>query len=256
MTKRSSRAVTAQTDNAPDRGQHDRAPMDRGKVQPLFGPGWDPLSERREQSYVRKIQPRSPNQQKLLTAIADHSLTLAIGPAGTGKTYLAVSAAVEALEAGKIERIVLSRPAIEAGESLGYLPGDMMEKMAPYLRPLYDCLTDRLGGKRLRALMAEGEIEIAPIGYMRGRTLNNAFVVIDEVQNCTYTQIKMLLTRLGWHSTMVITGDPEQSDLLAGMSGLADIARRLEVLPGIAVVRLEDRDIVRHPLVGAMLSVL
>jgi phosphate starvation-inducible PhoH-like protein len=247
MTKRSSRAVAAQTESPADRG---------GKVQSLFGSGWDPLSERREQSYIRKIQPRSPNQQRLLTAIADHSLTLAIGPAGTGKTYLAVSAAVEALEAGRIERIVLSRPAIEAGESIGYLPGDMMEKMAPYLRPLYDCLTDRLGGKRLRALMAEGEIEIAPIGYMRGRTLNNAFVVIDEAQNCTYAQMKMLLTRLGWHSTMVITGDPDQSDLLPGMSGLADIARRLEVLPGIAVVRLEDGDIVRHPLVGAMLGVL
>jgi phosphate starvation-inducible PhoH-like protein len=247
MTKRSSRAVAAQTETAADRG---------AKVQPLFSASWDPLSERREQSYIRKIQPRSPNQQRLLTAIADHSLTLAIGPAGTGKTYLAVSAAVEALEAGRIERIVLSRPAIEAGESLGYLPGDMMEKMAPYLRPLYDCLTDRLGGKRLRALMAEGEIEIAPIGYMRGRTLNNAFVVIDEAQNCTYAQMKMLLTRLGWHSTMVITGDPDQSDLLPGMSGLSDIAHRLEVLPGIAVVRLEDRDIVRHPLVGAMLGVL
>ncbi len=245
MTKRSSRAVSVHSDHS-----------DRGKVQSLFGNGWDPLTEKRDQSYVRKIQPRSPNQQKLLTAIADHSLTLAIGPAGTGKTYLAVSAAVEALEAGRIERIILSRPAIEAGESLGYLPGDMMEKMAPYLRPLYDCLTDRLGGKRLRALMEEGDIEIAPIGFMRGRTLNNAFVVIDEAQNCTYAQMKMLLTRLGWSSTMVITGDPEQSDLLPGMSGLADVSRRLEVLPGIAVVRLEEQDIVRHPLVGAMLGVL
>jgi len=244
MTKRSSRAA-AHADMS-----------DRGKVQSLFGNGWDPLSEKRDQSYVRKIQPRSPNQQKFLTAIADHSLTLAIGPAGTGKTYLAVSAAVEALEAGRIERIVLSRPAIEAGESLGFLPGDMMEKMAPYLRPLYDCLTDRLGGKRLRSLMEEGDIEIAPIGYMRGRTLNNAFVVIDEAQNCTYAQMKMLLTRLGWHSTMVITGDPEQSDLLPGISGLADVARRLEPLPGIAVVHLEEQDIVRHPLVGAMLGVL
>jgi len=243
MTKRSARA--AHTDAS-----------DRGKVQPLFGGGWDPLSEKRDQSYVRKVQPRSPNQQRLLSAIADHALTLAIGPAGTGKTYLAVSAAVEALEAGKIERIVLSRPAIEAGESLGYLPGDMLEKMAPYLRPLYDCLNDRLGGKRLRSLMDEGDIEIAPIGYMRGRTLNNAFVVIDEAQNCTYAQMKMLLTRLGWHSTMVITGDPEQSDLLPGISGLADVARRLEPLPGIAVVHLEEQDIVRHPLVGAMLGVL
>jgi phosphate starvation-inducible PhoH-like protein len=245
MTKRSSRAAAAHADAS-----------DRGKVQSLFGNGWDPLSEKRDQSYVRKVQPRSPNQQKFLTAIADHSLTLAIGPAGTGKTYLAVSAAVEALEADRIERIVLSRPAVEAGESLGYLPGDMMEKMAPYLRPLYDCLTDRLGGKRLRSLMEEGDIEIAPIGFMRGRTLNNAFVVIDEAQNCTYAQMKMLLTRLGWHSTMVITGDPEQSDLLPGVSGLSDIARRLEPLPGIAVVRLEEQDIVRHPLVGAMLGVL
>jgi phosphate starvation-inducible PhoH-like protein len=145
---------------------------------------------------------------------------------------------------------------VEAGESLGYLPGDMLEKMAPYLRPLYDCLNDRLGGKRLRSLMDEGDIEIAPIGYMRGRTLNNAFVVIDEAQNCTYAQMKMLLTRLGWHSTMVITGDPEQSDLLPGISGLADVARRLAPLPGIAVVELEEQDIVRHPLVGAMLGVL
>jgi phosphate starvation-inducible PhoH-like protein len=246
MAKRSSRAVAASQTEA----------AERGKVQALFGGAWDPLDERREQSYVRKVQPRSPNQQRLLQAIAEHSLTLAIGPAGTGKTYLAVAAAVEALEAGRIERIVLSRPAIEAGESLGYLPGDMMEKMAPYLRPLLDCLTDRLGGKRLRALMGEGEIEIAPVGYMRGRTLNNAFVVIDEAQNCTYAQMKMLLTRLGWHSTMVVTGDPEQTDLLDGMSGLADIARRLEPLPGIAVVRLEEHDIVRHPLVGSMLGVL
>src|SRR5579859_8065693 len=234
MTKRSSRPAASQIET-----------IERGKVQSLFGAGWDPLSDRREQSYVRKIQPRSPNQQRLLNAIAEHSLTLAIGPAGTGKTYLAVSAAVEALEAGQIERIVLSRPAIEAGESLGYLPGDMMEKMAPYLRPLYDCLTDRLGGKRLRSLMEEGDIEIAPIGYMRGRTLNNAFVVIDEAQNCTYAQMKMLLTRLGWHSTMVITGDPGQTDLLDGMSGLSDIARRLEALSGVAVIRLEEHDIVR-----------
>jgi phosphate starvation-inducible protein PhoH and related proteins len=231
------------------------------KVHPLFsngeGGGWDPLDdERRDQSYVRKIKPRSTNQQKLLEAIAEHSLTLAIGPAGTGKTYLAISAAVDALEAGKIERIILSRPAIEAGESLGFLPGDLMEKMAPYLRPLYDCLTDRLGTKRLRQLMQEGEIEIAPVGFMRGRTLNNAFIVIDEAQNCTYAQLKMLLTRLGWHSTMVVTGDPGQSDLLEGMSGLDVVAHRLAPLPGIAVVRLEEADIVRHPLVGTMIGVL
>jgi phosphate starvation-inducible PhoH-like protein len=128
--------------------------------------------------------------------------------------------------------------------------------MSPFLRPLYDALNDRMGAKKLKQLLTEGAIEIAPIGFMRGRTLNNAFVVIDEVQNCTYGQIKMLLTRLGWHSTMVLTGDPDQSDLLEGMSGLRDIAQRLEKVPGIAVVRLTDQDVVRHPLVASMLGVL
>jgi phosphate starvation-inducible protein PhoH and related proteins len=221
------------------------------------GPGWDPLGEdRREQSYVRKVKPLNVGQQELMDAIASTNLTLALGPAGTGKTYLAISAAVEALDANRIDRIVLSRPAIEAGESIGYLPGDMNEKMAPFLRPLYDALSDRLGGKRLRALMQDGTIEIAPVGFMRGRTLNNAFVVIDEAQNCTYAQIKMLLTRLGWHSTMVLTGDPDQSDLLNGLSGLSDIARRLDGLDNISVVYLSERDIVRHPLVASMLTVL
>jgi phosphate starvation-inducible PhoH-like protein len=185
-----------------------------------------------------------------------NNLTMALGPAGSGKTYLAITAAVEALEAGRVERIILSRPAIEAGETLGFLPGDLTEKMAPYLRPLYDCLNERLGGKRLKQYMLDGQIEIAPIGYMRGRTLNNAFIVIDEAQNCTYPQIKMLLTRLGWHSTMVLTGDPGQSDLLDGMSGLAEVARRLAPIEGIAVVNLSEMDIVRHPLVAAMLPAL
>jgi len=223
-------------------------------------PAWTPLpdaDEPREQSYVRKVRPQSDNQRRLLKAIEGSALTLALGPAGTGKTYLAISAAVEAFEEARVGRIILSRPAVEAGESLGFLPGDMQEKLAPYLRPLYDALSDRLGGKRLRALLADGSIEIAPIAYMRGRTLNNAFVVIDEAQNCTYGQIKMLLTRLGWHSTMVLTGDPDQTDLLPGMSGLADIAQRLRALPDeVAVVDLDERDIVRHPLVGSMLTVL
>jgi len=231
-----------------------------GKITALFPADWDPIEARgrdgREQSYVRKVRPQSDNQRALMAAIERHSLTLAVGPAGTGKTYLAVTAAVEALEAGSVGRIILTRPAVEAGESLGYLPGDMHEKLAPYLRPLYDALNERIGGKRVRQLVAEGTIEIAPIAYMRGRTLNNAFVVIDEAQNCTYGQIKMLLTRLGWHSTMVLTGDPDQSDLLDGLSGLADIARRLEAVDEIAVVRLDERDIVRHPLVGEMLGVL
>jgi phosphate starvation-inducible PhoH-like protein len=244
MAKRSSREV--------------RVP--ESAIQPLFGPGWHPLGvdrdSGREQSYLRKVRPQSDNQRMLMEAIAGHSLTLALGPAGTGKTYLAITTAVEALEAGKVGRIVLTRPAIEAGESLGFLPGDLHEKLAPYLRPLYDALNERIGGKRVRQLMSEGAIEIAPVAYMRGRTLNNAFVVIDEAQNCTYGQIKMLLTRLGWHSTMVLTGDPDQSDLLDGLSGFADIARRLEAVPEISVIRLNDRDIVRHPLVGEMLTVL
>lgn len=221
---------------------------------------WDPLADDfdrpRDQAYVRRVKPHSETQRVLMHAIREHCLTLALGPAGTGKTYLAIAMAVEALEAGSVARILLSRPAIEAGENLGYLPGTMEEKLSPYLRPLYDSLADRLGGKRLKAYLADGSIEIAPIAFMRGRTLNNAFVVIDEAQNCTYGQIKMLLTRLGWHSTMVITGDPDQSDLLSGLSGLEDIARRLERLDTIAVVRMTEADVVRHPLVADMLSVL
>ena len=221
---------------------------------------WHPLDEEidnsRDKKFMKRIKPRSEGQKVLMQSIKEKNLTLAMGPAGTGKTYLAIAAAVEALEDGTVERIILSRPAMEAGESLGYLPGDMHEKMAPYLRPLYDALGDRLGGKKVRQYMDDGTIEIAPVGFMRGRTLNNAFVVIDEAQNCTYTQLKMLLSRLGWHSTMVVTGDPDQSDLLEGMSGLADISERLEKIGNVSVVRLKPADIVRHPLVSEMLEVL
>jgi phosphate starvation-inducible PhoH-like protein len=221
---------------------------------------WSPLPQRaeteRDQGYVKTVRPMSEGQKAMMEAVDSHNLVLALGPAGTGKTYLAISKAVEALEAGKVGRIVLSRPAVEAGESIGFLPGDMEDKLAPYLRPLYDALSDRLSMKRVRAMMAEGIIEIAPVGFMRGRTLNNAFVVIDEAQNCTYVQLKMLLTRLGWHSTMVVTGDPAQSDLLPELSGLGPVAERLEAVGNIAVVRLAERDIVRHPLVAEMLGVL
>ena len=210
----------------------------------------------RDQRYLRKVRPRSDNQRRLMDAIGRQPLTLALGPAGTGKTYLAITAAVEALEEGRIARIVLSRPAVEAGENLGYLPGNMREKLDPYLRPLFDALNDRMGPKRLRTALDDGTIEIAPVAFMRGRTLNNAFVLIDEAQNCTYGQLKMLLTRLGWHSTMVLTGDPDQTDLLPELSGLSDIARRLEAVDDVAVVRLTQDDVVRHPLVGRMLGVL
>ncbi len=244
MGKRSARFKKPSRDNAEEFQLH------------ALPGAWDPIEERRDQSFVRHVKPRSDGQQILMEAIANQALTLALGPAGTGKTYLAIAAAVTALDEGRIDRIILSRPAIEAGEQLGYLPGTLEDKMSPYLRPLYDALADRLGGKRLRQYMSDGTIEIAPIGYMRGRTLNNAFVVIDEAQNCTYVQIKMLLTRLGWHSTMVITGDPDQTDLLPGMSGLSDIAAKLESLNDIAVVRLSKTDVVRHPLVACMLAAL
>lgn len=219
---------------------------------------WHPLNDehQRDQRYVKNIRPRSPNQELLMEAIDTYNLALALGPAGTGKTYIAIAKAVEAFEKGEIARIILTRPAVEAGESLGFLPGDMEDKLAPYLRPLFDALSDRMGGGQIKKLIKDGSIEIAPVAYMRGRTLNNAFVVIDEAQNCTYGQIKMLLTRLGWHSTMVITGDPDQSDLLPGLSGLAEIAHRLEPLEDISVVRLKETDIVRHPLVASMLSVV
>ncbi len=217
---------------------------------------WDGADGERDRSYVKKVRPQGENQRVLLESLHRSPLTVALGPAGTGKTYLAIAAAVEAFDENRVARIVLSRPAVEAGESLGFLPGDVHEKLAPYLRPLYDALADRLGGKRLRSLIAEGSIEIAPVAYMRGRTLNNAFVVIDEAQNCTYGQLKMLLTRLGWHSYMALTGDPDQNDLLPGLSGLSEIAGRLERLADVAVIRLDDRDIVRHPLVASMLTVL
>lgn len=254
MTKRTTRRKAQEGSINMQEFQRD----DRRKqnLQVLDG-GWSPANDSdRDQRFIKSVRPKSKGQTALMQAIDEHALVLALGPAGTGKTYLAISKAVEALESGKVGRIVLSRPAVEAGESLGYLPGAMEDKLAPYLRPLYDALQDRLSAKRLKALMAEGLIEIAPVGFMRGRTLNNAFVVIDEAQNCTYGQIKMLLTRLGWHSTMVVTGDPAQTDLLPDLSGLSTVAEKLDTLKNVAVVRLGDSDIVRHPLVASMLGVL
>jgi phosphate starvation-inducible PhoH-like protein len=253
MAKRPLKRATRETAREARAAARDEA---RSRLQVVHG-GWDPANDvGRDQSYVKTIKAKSKGQERLLKAIDTTNLVLALGPAGTGKTYLAIAKAVEALEVGKVGRIVLSRPAVEAGESLGFLPGAMEDKLAPYLRPLYDALSDRLSPKRLKALMAEGQIEIAPVGFMRGRTLNNAFVVIDEAQNCTFGQIKMLLTRLGWHSTMVVTGDPAQTDLLPDLSGLGEAAARLENLPDVSVVRLEEQDIVRHPLVAKMLTVL
>jgi phosphate starvation-inducible protein PhoH and related proteins len=206
--------------------------------------------------YTRNIRPRSARQASFIDALESAQVVVALGPAGTGKTYLAVAKAVQALEAGSVRRIVLCRPAVEAGENLGYLPGDICAKLAPYLRPLYDALSDRLGGRNLKHLLADDTIEIAPVAYMRGRTLSNAFIVVDEAQNCTYGQLKMLLTRLGPGSTLVITGDPDQTDLLSGLSGLGEVADRLERIGGVSVIRMDAEDVVRHPLVAEMLSVL
>ena len=235
----------------------ERYPKKRKRAQTGHAPQPHNREPQRDQSYVKNVTPKTEGQARLMEAIDRSNLVLALGPAGTGKTYLAIAKAVEALRAGTVGRIVLCRPAVDAGENIGFLPGDMEEKLAPYLRPLYDALQDRMSTKQVKAMIAEGQIEIAPVGFMRGRTLNNAFVVIDEAQNCTYTQLKMLLTRLGWNSKMIVTGDPAQSDLLPELSGLSPIADKIESMKGdIAVIRLQQGDVVRHPLVAKMLDVL
>jgi phosphate starvation-inducible PhoH-like protein len=196
------------------------------------------------------IAPRSPNQAAYIRALRNVDLVFAYGPAGTGKTYLAVAVAVGMLLDGEIDRIILSRPAVEAGERLGFLPGDLREKVDPYLRPLYDALHDMLPPQRVAKSLQTGEIEIAPLAFMRGRTLANAFVILDEAQNATPLQLKMFLTRLGENSRMAVTGDISQVDLPPGQrSGLSDAMRILNGVDGVRVVRFTDMDVVRHPLV-------
>ncbi len=198
----------------------------------------------------RHISPRSPTQAAYIRAIDEGELVFGLGPAGTGKTYLAVAKAVESLIRGDVDRIVLSRPAVEAGEQLGFLPGDMREKVDPYLRPLYDALYDMLPGAQVAKRLESGEIEVAPLAFMRGRTLANAFVILDEAQNTTAVQMKMLLTRLGENSRMVVTGDLSQVDLPRGTrSGLRDAVEILEGVEGIAFLHFTDVDVVRHSLV-------
>jgi phosphate starvation-inducible protein PhoH and related proteins len=183
-----------------------------------------------------------------------HDLVFGIGPAGTGKTYLAVAMGVSLLKQGRVDRLVLSRPAVEAGERLGFLPGDMKEKVDPYLRPLYDALQDMLPAGKLGAKLDVGQIEVAPLAFMRGRTLSNAFVILDEAQNTTPAQMKMFLTRMGENSRMVVTGDPSQDDLPPGtVSGLGDAVQRLDAEEKVSIVRFTERDIVRHPLVETIL---
>jgi phosphate starvation-inducible PhoH-like protein len=198
----------------------------------------------------RVIRARSPAQAAYLDLMRTHPLVFGIGPAGTGKTYLAAAYGAHLLYERKVERLVLSRPAMEAGERLGFLPGDLKEKIDPYLRPLYDALFDTIGDKATR-MMETGIIEVAPLAFMRGRTLANAFVILDEAQNCTSAQMKMFLTRLGEDSRMVVTGDASQSDLPGGRAeGLSEALTILDGVEGVATARFSDKDVVRHPLVG------
>src|ERR1044071_5622436 len=198
----------------------------------------------------RRVAPKTVNQRRYLDAIEQHDIVFGIGPAGTGKTYLAMAQAVSFLIAKKVSRIILARPAVEAGEKLGFLPGDLQEKVNPYLRPLYDALYDMLDTERVARYIKRGTIEIAPIAFMRGRTLNDSFVILDEAQNTTSEQMKMFLTRLGFGSKAVITGDITQIDLPSGrMSGLVEAIKVTGAVPGISFIHFDDRDVVRHKLV-------
>jgi phosphate starvation-inducible PhoH-like protein len=211
----------------------------------------------RVQTHERRpgVTAKTVGQKKYLDAIRSHDVTLGIGPAGTGKTYLAVAAALSTLREGKVSRIILTRPAVEAGEALGFLPGDLYEKITPYLRPLHDALQDMLPAEDVQKLMERGTIEIAPLAYMRGRTLNNAFIILDEAQNSTTEQMLMFLTRLGHGSKVVVTGDETQIDLPAHKhSGLLEAHRALRHVDGVAVVEFGKKDVVRHPLVQRIIT--
>ena len=203
----------------------------------------------------RHVRPKTLGQRVYVDAIKRNSITFGVGPAGTGKTYLAVVLACAALRNREVEKLILTRPAVEAGEKLGFLPGDLQEKVDPYLRPLYDALQDILGQDTYQKLMTKGVIEIAPLAYMRGRTLENAYVILDEAQNTTAKQMKMFLTRLGFGSKMVVTGDPGQIDLPRGVtSGLIEATKVLEKVKGIEIVRMEAMDVIRHDVVSRIVE--
>ncbi|WP_310534346.1 PhoH family protein [Novosphingobium sp.] len=253
------------------RGLHQRLlqghDIDAGAVESLIAMSAEPtldgiVSKELENPSVmirtrkKTIVPRSTTQIEYMQALAREDIIFALGPAGTGKTYVAVAQAVSQLMAGSVQRLILSRPAVEAGERLGFLPGDMKEKVDPYLRPLYDALNDCMPPEQVERRIASGEIEIAPIAFMRGRTLADAFVILDEAQNTTPAQMKMFLTRFGQNSRMVICGDPKQVDIPGGpqMSGLKDAVDRLEGIEGIATVRFSAADVVRHPIVGRIVE--
>jgi phosphate starvation-inducible protein PhoH and related proteins len=197
----------------------------------------------------RSVRPKTSGQKRYADAIRDNIVTFGVGPAGTGKSYLAVALAVQSLQAKAVERIILTRPAVEAGERLGFLPGDLMAKVDPYLRPLYDALYDMLGTEGARRLLENGTIEVAPLAYMRGRTLNNSFIILDEAQNTTPEQMKMFLTRIGFGSKIVVTGDDTQVDLPGGRSGLHGLEKILTGVEGLEWIQLGRRDVVRHRIV-------
>ncbi|MFO6418702.1 PhoH family protein [Hylemonella sp. W303a] len=223
----------------------------------LAGDGSMALDEGGEVLHTRRqdLRARTPNQALYMESIANHDITFGIGPAGTGKTYLAVAAAVDALERSAVQRIVLTRPAVEAGERLGFLPGDLTQKVDPYLRPLYDALYDLMGFEKVQKAFERNALEIAPLAFMRGRTLNNAFVILDEAQNTTPEQMKMFLTRIGFGARAVVTGDVSQIDLpKTQLSGLVDAERVLKRVKGIAICRFTSVDVVRHPLVARIVD--
>ena len=203
----------------------------------------------------KQVKAKTLGQLQYLKTIGENDITIAIGPAGTGKTYLAVAMAVKALKNKEVERIILTRPAVEAGEKLGFLPGNLQEKVDPYLRPLYDALYEMLGMEVFQKHLARGTIEVAPLAYMRGRTLNDAFIILDEAQNTTAEQMRMALTRFGFGSKLVITGDATQVDLPSGkQSGLTNAAYVLRNVPGIGIIQFSERDVVRHEIVGAIIK--
>ncbi len=240
--------------------------IDAGAVQALISMAFEPTLEgiiKHEhdappimiRTRKKTIVPRSATQIRYMEALTRNDIIFALGPAGTGKTYLAVAQAVSQLITGSVDRLILSRPAVEAGEKIGFLPGDMKEKVDPYLRPLYDALYDCLPAEQVERRIASGEIEIAPIAFMRGRTLADAFVILDEAQNTTPMQMKMFLTRFGQNSRMVVCGDPNQTDLpTSQVSGLHDAVDKLEGVEGIAMVRFGIGDVVRHPVVGRIVE--
>ena len=202
-----------------------------------------------------KIAPKTVNQKKLVEAVNKHDLVFATGPAGTGKTYVSVALAVQALKERQVKKIIITRPAVEAGENLGFLPGDLKEKIDPYLRPIYDALFDMIQSEKLRHYMDTGVVEIAPLAYMRGRTLNNAFILLDEAQNTTPMQMKMFLTRIGPDSKVIVTGDSSQVDLPKKQkSGLIDAVKILHDVKGIGIIRLDEKDVVRHRLVKEIIK--